>query len=117
MPNSVYYMRRDRIEDLRPRLTAFLAGIQEAMAALNAGADSAPTLSFEWPHLPLDVMSQVVSDLIASNTWSGIRVQPAACERWLAILRAGGLVASDVSYSMLVDTSAIDDLDALSSST
>jgi NitT/TauT family transport system substrate-binding protein len=111
MPNSVYYMRRDRLGDLRPRLTAFLGGIQEAMAALNAGADSAPTLSLEWPDVPLDAMSQVVSELIASNTWSGIQVEPAACERWLSILRAGGLVGSDVSYSMLVDTSAIDDLD------
>jgi NitT/TauT family transport system substrate-binding protein len=117
MPNSVYYMRRDRLGELQPRLTAFMAGIQEAMAALNGGADSASTLSAEWPDLPLESMSQGASELIASNTWSGIRVDPDACERWLGILRTGGLVGSDVSYSMLVDTSAIDDIDALSSST
>jgi NitT/TauT family transport system substrate-binding protein len=117
MPNSVYYTRRDRLGDLRPRLTAFFAAIQEAMVALNAGADSTSTLSAEWPDLPLESLSQAVSELIAGNTWSGVRVDPAACERWLSILRDRGLVGPDVSYSMLVDTSAIDDLGPVSGNT
>ena len=109
MPNSVYYTRRDRVPELQDRLVRFLSAIAEAMATLNsASVDLAGLLAAEWPDMDGDVLSRAAADLIANGTWSGIRVDRAACDRWTGILRDAGLLANDPGYADLVDTSAVD---------
>jgi NitT/TauT family transport system substrate-binding protein len=109
MPNSVYYARRDRLESLHDRTALFLSAVQEAMEELTSGnADPTPLLASAWPAVPLDLLGEATAELSVNGTWSGIRIEPAACERWVDILRCAGLVNRAVSYDELVDTRAVD---------
>ena len=108
MPNSVYYVRRERLDDLHDRLVKLMAGINEAMIALNSGAHSADVLAAEWPLVPVELLQAAAAELIASGTWSDVRIDASACDRWVSILRAGGLVTTDISFPGLVDTRALD---------
>ncbi len=109
MPNSVYYTRRDRIEDLHDRLVRFLAGIRCAMAELTSGTvDTSDLLAAEWPDVDHEVLRDAAGELIVNGTWESIRIDPDASERWISILRDAGLVIRDVPYDLLVDTRAID---------
>jgi NitT/TauT family transport system substrate-binding protein len=109
MANSVYYTRRESLEGLQDRLARFFAVISQAMAELNSGtANTASLLAAEWPGVEPAILRDATAELIASDTWSSVRVDPDACERWISILRDAGLVTRDVTYQELVDTSAVD---------
>ncbi len=108
MPNSVYYVRRDRLAELHEQLVALLAGVSEAMTALNAGADATAVLAAEWPDADADVLTAATAELVANGTWSGVRIDPNACDRWTAMLHARGLTAAPVAYGDIVDTAAVD---------
>jgi NitT/TauT family transport system substrate-binding protein len=112
MPNSVYYGRRDRLGELDDRLVRFLTGIREAMEQLTSGsldrADLAEVLAAEWPQFDPAVLHDGAAELIANGTWSGIRVDPDACGRWVGMLRTAGLITKDLAYEDLVDNCAVD---------
>jgi NitT/TauT family transport system substrate-binding protein len=109
MPNSVYYARRENLESLQDRLARFLTGISRAMAELSSGtASTSSLLAAEWPGVEPAILRGATAELIANGTWSGVRIDPDACERWISILRDAGLVTRDVTYRELVDTSAVD---------
>ncbi len=109
MPNSVYFVRRDRLEPLHDRLVRFLSGIRHAMAQLTSGTvETSGLLAAEWPDVDSEILRDATAELIANGTWSGIRIDPDACARWISILRTAGLVARDIPYHELVDTSAVD---------
>jgi NitT/TauT family transport system substrate-binding protein len=55
-----------------------------------------------------DVLHDATAELSANGTWPGIRVDPDACERWIAMLRTAGLVNRHIPYDELVDTQAVD---------
>jgi NitT/TauT family transport system substrate-binding protein len=109
MPNSVYYVRRPRLPELHDRLVALLGGVQQAMTVLVAGGTDPAVLAQEWPEMPLELLSEAAAVLATNGTWSGIRIDPAACQRWNAILHERGL-APAVGYDDLVDTAAVDAL-------
>jgi NitT/TauT family transport system substrate-binding protein len=110
MPNSVYYVRRDRLGDLADRLVRFLTGIRQAMAQLTSGnLDLADVLAAEWPEADRTALADGAAELISNGTWSGIRVDPDACGRWVGMLRTAGLVTRDLAYEDLVDNSAVDE--------
>jgi NitT/TauT family transport system substrate-binding protein len=114
MPNSVYYARRDRLEDLHDRLVRFLAAIRHAMIDLTSSTvQPSDVLAAEWPDADGETLRDVTAELIANGTWAGIRVDPDASDRWVAILRDAGLVVGDVPYDQLVDTSAVDQAELL----
>ena len=114
MPNSVYFARRDRLEVLHDRIVRFLAGIRRAMADLTSGTvDASDLLAAEWPEVDSEVLRDATAELIANGTWSGIRIDPDASERWISILRDAGLVIHEVPYDQLVDTSAVDEAELL----
>ena len=109
MPNSVYYARRDRLEALHDRTVRFLAGIRRAMADLTSGTvDTSDLLAAEWTDADGEVLRDATAELIGNGTWSGIRIDPDASDRWVSILRDAGLVTHEVPYGQLVDTSAVD---------
>jgi NitT/TauT family transport system substrate-binding protein len=110
MPNSVYYGRRDRLGDLADRLVRFLTGIRLAMAKLTSGnLDVTEVLAAEWPEADPTVLSDGAAELMSNGTWSGIRVDPDACGRWVGMLRTAGLITRDLAYEDLVDNSAVDE--------
>lgn len=114
MPNSVYYARRDSLESLDARLGRFLTAVSRAMAELTSGTvDTASLLDAEWPDAEPVVLRDATAELSANGTWSGVRVDPAACDRWVSMLRKAGLVNRDVPYAELVDTSALDTAELL----
>jgi NitT/TauT family transport system substrate-binding protein len=110
MPNSVYYVRRDRLGPLHDRLVVFLTGVGTAMSQLTSGAVPVEgLLAREWPGIEVGVLRLAAHELMANGTWSSTRVDPAACARWVAMLRTAGAVDRDIAYEELVDNSALDD--------
>jgi NitT/TauT family transport system substrate-binding protein len=110
MPNSVYYVRRDRLEPLHDRLVALLSGVGSAIAQLTAGrVPLEALLAREWPDIGVGVLQRAALELMSNGTWSSTRVDPAACARWVSILRTAGAVDRDIGYEELVDNSALDD--------
>jgi len=109
MPNSVYYVRRARLEQLHDRLAALLGGVQESMDALVAAGADAALLAQEWPEGPGELLGEAATVLAANGTWSSTRIDPQACLRWLGMLHDRGL-APAATYDDLVDTAALDSL-------
>lgn len=114
MPNSVYYVRRDRLKSLHDRLVRFLSAVRRAMAQLTSGTvETSGLLAAEWPEIESKVLRDTTTELIANGTWSGVRIDPEASERWISILRTAGLVVRDIPYHELVDESVVDAADPL----
>jgi NitT/TauT family transport system substrate-binding protein len=65
-------------------------------------------LAAEWPNVDSEVLRDTAAELIANGTWSGIRIDPDATERWISMLRTAGLVVRDIPYHELVDASVVD---------
>jgi NitT/TauT family transport system substrate-binding protein len=105
MPNSVYYTDPSRIDDLRERLVALMAGVGEAMAALTAGADPAPVIDADWPGGPRQALIATAIELAANGTWSGIAIEPEPLDRWARILSDRGLAGRHATFEELVDPS------------
>lgn len=117
MPNSVYYARGDRLEDLHESIVLFLSAIRDAMAELTTGAaETSDLLAAGWPTVPLDLLEDATVEMSANGTWSGIRIEPEACERWVGMLHTAGLVNRAVPYDELVDTQAVDAIELVEAS-
>jgi NitT/TauT family transport system substrate-binding protein len=110
MPNSVYYTDRSRLDELHESCVALMAGIQDAMRDLCAGADPTSVIDALWPAGPREALLASAATLAADGTWSGVRIDPDALERWCAILRDRGLMASSASSADLVDARVVDAL-------
>lgn len=114
MPNSVYYARQDRLGELADRLVAFLTGIREGMTQLTSGnLDPTEVLAAEWPQADRAVLVDGAVELTSNGTWSGIRVDPDACGRWIGMLRTAGLITRDLAYDELVDNRAVDEAERM----
>jgi NitT/TauT family transport system substrate-binding protein len=117
MPNSVYYARGDRLEDLHDSIVLFLSAIRDAMAELTTGtAETSDLLAAAWPTVPLDLLEEATVEMSANGTWSGIRIEPEACERWVGMLHTAGLVNRAIPYNELVDTQAVDAIELVEAS-
>jgi NitT/TauT family transport system substrate-binding protein len=110
MPNSVYYTDRSRLDELHESCVALMGGIQDAMRDLCAGADPTDVIDAEWPDGPREALMATAATLATDGTWSGVRIEPDALERWCAILRDRGLMASSASFAELVDARVVDAL-------
>lgn len=111
MPNSVYYVRRDRLEELREPLVRFMRSIRLAMTTLVDATPEAvaPLIAELWPDADPAVLADAVGRLITNKTWEGIRIAPAASDRWTGILSDAGLIAHPVTYDHLVDSAVVDE--------
>jgi len=108
MPNSVYYTERHRLDELHERVVAFMAGVAEAMQALCGGADPRGVIADEWPDGPGPALISAAQMLAANETWSGIRIDPDALQRWVDMLSSRGLTITRASYEDLVDVRVAD---------
>ncbi|HEX3785154.1 MAG TPA: ABC transporter substrate-binding protein [Pseudonocardiaceae bacterium] len=110
MPNSVYYVLRERLDDLLPRLVPFVASIDEAMRRLRDGTagDLTPLFEKEWPEADSGVLAEVTEQLVANGTWAGTRLDREPCERWTSILHTAGLTVTHVKFDSIADTRASD---------
>jgi NitT/TauT family transport system substrate-binding protein len=107
MPNSVYYCRTDRVEELRDRLTRFVGCIDAAERALPttpAGTVDA-ILAARWPGKDIGVLREVVRQMAAGGVWDTVAFAPAASDRWMRMLAAEGMLTRTPAYSELADDS------------
>jgi NitT/TauT family transport system substrate-binding protein len=111
MPNSVYYCRTDRVEELRDRLTRFVEAIAEAMR-MTKDLDPAlldSILAERWPTKDRALMTSVVDVLAASRVWESVAIDESASDRWMGILADEGMVSRPPSYAELADDSFMKD--------
>jgi NitT/TauT family transport system substrate-binding protein len=110
MPNSVYYVLRERIDELLPRLVPFVRSIDEAMGQLRDGrtGDLTPLFQKEWPESDPGVLADVTAQLVANGTWAGPRLDRQPVERWTSILHTAGLTTAPVRFEAIVDLRASD---------
>lgn len=114
MPNSVYYCRTDRLEELEPVLTRFVAAIDASMTALaGRTVESLSDLIISlWPEVPAAALLSATGKLLASRTWETVVVDAAASDRWMSILRDAGLVTKAPAYDDLVTARITDRITA-----
>jgi NitT/TauT family transport system substrate-binding protein len=107
MPNSVYYLRRNRLEELRDLSVAFLTAIHQAMAKVTAStvAELEPVLAAIWPDLDPAVRAEATRILLGNQTWESVEIDEAGATRWTSILDDAGLIAHPAPYESLVDRS------------
>lgn len=114
MPNSVYYVLRERLDELAPTLAPFVRAIQEAMDQLkgSAGADHIDLFRREWPTADVDVLVRATDELLSNGTWSGTRIARDGCDNWTGILHEAGLTVDHVPFEEIVTTQIVDEVGA-----
>ena len=107
MPNSVYYCRTDRVEELRDRITRFVSGIDAAMRLLPTSDPHTVDgiLKRRWPEKDQGILREAQRQMAASAVWQTVAIDEKASDRWMRILAEGGLVRSAPSYASLADDS------------
>jgi NitT/TauT family transport system substrate-binding protein len=111
MPNSVYYIKPERLEELREPLERLMGAIGSAMAILTSGdglTDAVNLAAEHWPDTPRDVIHQVVAELATNGTWSSHAVDADSATRWIRILDEAGLLLGPVDATDISDTSITD---------
>ncbi|MFJ6742793.1 ABC transporter substrate-binding protein [Streptomyces sp. NPDC091279] len=107
MPNSVYYCRTERVEELRDRISRFVSGIDTAMRlvpTVDAGTLDA-ILKHRWPEKDQGILREAQRQMAQSAVWDTVAIDESASDRWMRILAEGGLVTSAPSYAALADDS------------
>ncbi|GAB7068353.1 ABC transporter substrate-binding protein [Mycobacterium hodleri] len=109
-PNSVYYCRTERVDELSDRLTAFTAALEESMALLaSVGVDELrPLLAEHWPATPPAVLAGACERMLRSQTWATPRIDQTATERWMRILFEEKMVRAIPGFGDVVDTTIVD---------
>ena len=106
MPNSVYYARVDRVDELRDRFTRFTACIDAAMTALPttpaATIDCHPhhPLARQGPRPPPRRDPADDGERPCGRPWPSI---PTASDRWMRMIAEAAMVTRAPSYSELTD--------------
>jgi ABC-type nitrate/sulfonate/bicarbonate transport system substrate-binding protein len=115
-PNSVYYCRTDRFEELSERLVHFTSALEESMQLMKSMtvAELRPVLDEHWPTMPKDVVGSACERMLHSQTWDTAHIDRAATERWMRILFDESMVRTIPTFDDVVDTAI---LDAVSSPT
>ncbi|MFF0267208.1 ABC transporter substrate-binding protein [Kribbella sp. NPDC004536] len=111
MPNSVYYVLRERLDELTPALVPFVKSIDQAMHQLREGTvvDLPGLFTTEWPGADRSTLFAATELLVKHGVWNTSRVDRAALERWTGILHTAGLTVGHVKYDDIVDTRAMVD--------
>lgn len=113
-PNSVYYLRSDRLEELSDRLVLFTAALGEAMQLMKSVTVSElrPVLDAHWPGIPTQVLENSCERMLKSQTWATPRIDQAATERWMGILFDERMIRTVPAFGDVVDTSIVEQLDS-----
>lgn len=112
-PNSVYYCRTDRFDELADRLVRFTSALQESMQLLKSVAltDLQPLLTAHWPAVPAPVLSAACMRMLRSHTWDTVRIDSAATRRWMRILNQEHMIRAVPPVDELIDTTVVDQID------
>ena len=110
MPNSVYYAKTERMDELAPTLTRFMTAIDQAMVALadTDVTEVLPLVTSLWPEVSPQALETATAKLLASQTWASTKIDRAASDRWMNILADGGLVSTAPSYDSIITTRITD---------
>ncbi len=113
-PNSVYYCRTDRLEELSERLVRFTSALDESMQLLKSVtvAELRPVLDAHWPTLPAQVLQNACERMLNSQTWDTTRIDQSATERWMRILFEERMLRSVPAFADVVDTTIVDRVDS-----
>lgn len=109
-PNSVYYCRTDRFEELEERLVKFSSALDNAMAIVKATpvSELEPLLTEHWPNIALPTLSAACTKIQQSRTWDTVRIDADASDRWMRILEEEKMVRAAPKFDDLVDTRVVD---------
>jgi ABC-type nitrate/sulfonate/bicarbonate transport system substrate-binding protein len=112
-PNSVYYCRTDRIDELSERLVTFTSALAESMQLMTSVtvAELRPLLDDHWPMLPTPVLEAACGRMLHSQVWATPRIDQVATERWMRILFEEKMVRAIPAFADVVDTSIVARLD------
>jgi NitT/TauT family transport system substrate-binding protein len=105
MPNSVYYARADRVEELRDHFTRFTACIDAAMSSLPTTPSETvdAILTSRWPAKNIDILREATRQMRASTVWQTVAIDPAASDRWMRMLAESAMLTHIPGYSELTD--------------
>ncbi|OOP63146.1 hypothetical protein BMF89_07625 [Arthrobacter sp. SRS-W-1-2016] len=104
MPNSVYYCRTDRVDELAPRIARFVAAIAVAMERITIGdaaAEIDAVLAARWPDRDPVLLHQAVDEMAGGGVWDTTVIDADASDRWMRILADAGLVTRAPSLAEL----------------
>lgn len=109
-PNSVYYCRSERMEELSDRLVRFTSAVGEAMQLMRSVtvAELKPVLEAHWPTTPPEVLENACRRMLHSQTWATPRIDRPATDRWMGILFDEKMVGAVPAFNNVVDTTIID---------
>ncbi|MFF2393350.1 ABC transporter substrate-binding protein [Nocardia sp. NPDC058114] len=109
-PNSVYYCRTDRVEELFDRLVGFTSALGESMRRLRTTTvpELGPLLAEHWPHLAPATLARSCERIKDSRTWDTVRIDAEASDRWMRILHQERMVRTPPPFAELVDTRIVD---------
>ncbi|NQX35694.1 ABC transporter substrate-binding protein [Herbiconiux sp. VKM Ac-2851] len=104
MPNSIYYCRTDRLEELSDRINRFIDAIGTAMERITSGAATAEidtVLASRWPDRDPALLRQAADEMAAGGVWDTTVIDPAGSDRWMRILVDAGLIVRAPSLAEL----------------
>lgn len=110
MPNSVYYVRTDRVDELADKVERFVGAVEQGMQKITSGdADSeiATVLAARWPEKDPALLRSAVDQMAAGGVWDTTVIDPEASDRWMRILVDGGLVTRAPSLAELTGGHAV----------
>jgi NitT/TauT family transport system substrate-binding protein len=107
MPNSVYYCRTDRLEELRDRLTRFVSCLDIAMRRLPETPTEVidAVLAARWPHKDLPILRAAVEQMASGGVWDTVAIDPTASDRWMRMLAEEAMITRAPGYHELADDS------------
>lgn len=116
VPNSVYYARRDRLDDIEGRLKLFLTAVQRAMDQLKdmAIGELTDVAAAILPHIDRPVLEAAITHVRSTRTWESVRIDRDAYDRWIRFQHAVPIIRSLIPYDDLVDTRGMDAVPAAS---
>ena len=109
-PNSVYYCRTDRFEEMTDKLTRFTSALSAAMAVVKQTpvAELEPLLAEHWPQIPMATLTAACTRIQQSKTWETVRIDADASDRWMAILQDEAMVRTAPRFADLVTSRIVD---------
>lgn len=110
MPNSVYYSRTERVEELADRTERFVDAIETAMQRITAGeagTEIDAVLAARWPDRDPVLLREAVDEMAAGGVWDTTVIDEAASDRWMRILAEAGLVTRAPSLAELTGSATV----------
>ncbi len=110
MPNSVYYCRTDRADELADRIARFVEAIAVSMERITSGAATADidtVLAARWPDRNPALLRQAVDEMARGGVWDTTVIDAGASGRWMRILADAGLITRAPSLDELSGTRTV----------